>query len=175
MDGTIYEAATWYDIENNKMYLKKDGENYVADAMLLRESISLRQENESLKKENDSLRKERDHWHVEQVHAYGNWEDAHKRASELEAENAKLKRRLEILKGHGIEIVDAVAGGFEIYNKEHARADRLQDENAKLRKFAKNAYRHICTQEGYLRGSGYDSFDYFDTVARELGIEARDD
>jgi hypothetical protein len=86
------------------------------------------------------------------------------------AENAKLKRRLEILKAHGIEIVDTVAGGFEIYNKEHARADRLQDENAKLRKFAKNAYRHICTQEGYLRGSGYDSFDYCDTVARELEV-----
>ena len=91
MNVTIYEEATWYDIERNKMHLKKDGESYVADAMLLRESISLRQENDSLKKENDSLRKERDHWHVEQVHAYGNWEDAHKRASELEAENAKLR------------------------------------------------------------------------------------
>jgi hypothetical protein len=56
MNGTIYEEATWYDIERNKMHLKKDGESYVADAMLLRESISLRQENESLKKENDELR-----------------------------------------------------------------------------------------------------------------------
>ena len=80
----IYEAATWYDIENNEMHLKKDGDHYVADAMLFRENANLRQENESLKKENDSLRKERDHWHVEQVHAYGNWEDMYKRASELE-------------------------------------------------------------------------------------------
>jgi hypothetical protein len=56
MNGTIYEAATWYDIERNKMHLKKDGEKYVADAMLFRENANLRQENESLKKENDRLR-----------------------------------------------------------------------------------------------------------------------
>lgn len=41
--------------------------------------------------ENAKLREERDRWHVEQVHAYGNWEDAHKRATELELENAKLR------------------------------------------------------------------------------------
>lgn len=41
--------------------------------------------------EADRLREERDHWHVEQVHAYGNWEDAHKRAIELEKQNAKLR------------------------------------------------------------------------------------
>ena len=44
-----------------------------------------------LEAENAKLRKERDHWHVEQVHAYGNWEDAYKYASKLEAENAKLR------------------------------------------------------------------------------------
>ena len=41
--------------------------------------------------ENEKLREDRDHWHVEQVHAYGNWEDAHKRAIELEKQNAKLR------------------------------------------------------------------------------------
>lgn len=41
--------------------------------------------------ENEKLREERDHWHVEQVHAYGNWEDAHRRATELEVENKKLR------------------------------------------------------------------------------------
>ena len=46
---------------------------------------------EELLDENAKLRKERDHWHVEQVHAYGNWEDAYKRAAELELENAKLR------------------------------------------------------------------------------------
>ena len=48
-----------------------------------------------LEEENAKLRQERDHWHVEQVHAYGNWEDAHKRASELESENAKLRKIVE--------------------------------------------------------------------------------
>lgn len=41
--------------------------------------------------ENVKLREERDHWHVEQIHAYGNWEDAYRRAVELDAENAKLR------------------------------------------------------------------------------------
>ena len=41
--------------------------------------------------ENAKLREERNHWHVEQVHAYGNWEDTYKRAVELESENAKLR------------------------------------------------------------------------------------
>lgn len=49
------------------------------------------EEIQELKAENAKLREERDHWRVEQVHAYGNWEDTYKRASELEAENAKLR------------------------------------------------------------------------------------
>ena len=44
----------------------------------------------------------------------------------VEAENAKLRRYLEILRDHGIEIVDAVAGGFEIYSKDHELADKLK-------------------------------------------------
>ena len=44
-----------------------------------------------LQAENAKLREERNHWHVEQVHAYGNWEDTYKRAVELEDENAKLR------------------------------------------------------------------------------------
>lgn len=59
-----------------------------------------------LEEENDKLRVERDHWHVEQVHAYGNWEDAHKRASELEAENAKLR-----------ELASGMYGLLELYDK----------------------------------------------------------
>lgn len=37
------------------------------------------------------LEDERNHWHVEQTHAYSNWEDACKRAKELESENTKLR------------------------------------------------------------------------------------
>lgn len=47
--------------------------------------------------ENAKLREERDHWHVEQVHAFGNWEDAHKHATELEAENARLRRLARLM------------------------------------------------------------------------------
>ena len=60
MNGTTYEVATWYEIESNKMHLKKDGEHYVADAILFRDNLNLRQENESLRKENDKLLKEID-------------------------------------------------------------------------------------------------------------------
>ncbi len=55
----------------------------------------VQRETERLKAENAKLRKELDHWHVEQVHAYGNWEDAYKYASKLEAENAKLQKLCE--------------------------------------------------------------------------------
>ena len=41
--------------------------------------------------EADRMREELDHWHVEQVHAYGNWEDAYRHAAELEAERDKLR------------------------------------------------------------------------------------
>lgn len=47
--------------------------------------------------ENAKLREERDHWHVEQIHAYGNWEDACRRAVELDAENAKLRELARLL------------------------------------------------------------------------------
>lgn len=59
--------------------------------LMVQEGGRLLSEVERLQDENRRLREERDHWHVEQVHAYGNWEDTHKRAIELEAENAKLR------------------------------------------------------------------------------------
>jgi uncharacterized coiled-coil DUF342 family protein len=63
-----------------------------------------------LKAENDRLRDERDHWHVEQVHAYGNWEDAYKRAVELELENAKLR---ELLSSYWKRVHSPVASNVE--------------------------------------------------------------
>lgn len=44
--------------------------------------------------------------------------------AKLIAERDDLQRKLEILKAHGVEIVDAVAGGFEVYNE----AVRERDE-----------------------------------------------
>ena len=35
----------------------------------------------------ENLQGEANHWKVEQVHAYSNWEDAHSRVKELEADN----------------------------------------------------------------------------------------
>lgn len=67
------------------------------------------------------------------------------------AENAELSRKLEILKEHGIEIVDAVAGGFEIYSEDYARASELKAENAKLRELAnigKLTAEHCTEMEG---------------------------
>lgn len=50
----------------------------------------------------------------------------------LKEENDKLRWKLEVLKAHGIEIVDAVAGGYEIYSDDHKEAERLTTENARL-------------------------------------------
>ncbi len=51
----------------------------------------------------------------------------------LKVENNKLHRYLEILKENGIEIVDAVAGGYEIYDERQRTLDRAEIENTKLR------------------------------------------
>ena len=58
--------------------------------------------------------------------------DCRERARELEKENENLRGKLQALRAHGIEVVDAVAGGVEIYNEKHAELDRLKAENAKL-------------------------------------------
>ena len=58
----------------------------------------------------------------------------------LKAENERLKRKLEILKAHGVEIVDAVADGFEIYNDEHARANTLAHKSNKLKKLVREMW-----------------------------------
>lgn len=59
--------------------------------------------------------------------------DAERKVVELEKENDNLRGKLQALRAHGIEVVDAVAGGVEIYNEEHAELDRLKTENEKLR------------------------------------------
>lgn len=67
---------------------RREMREHVAKVAAMEEQVA------SLERRNAELREERDHWHVEQVHAYGNWEDAHKRAVELEEQNAKLRELL---------------------------------------------------------------------------------
>lgn len=59
--------------------------------------------------------------------------DTERMLHELEKENENLRWRQQALRAHGIEVVDAVAGGVEIYSEEHAELDKLKAENAKLR------------------------------------------
>ena len=56
-----------------------------------------------------------------------------------------LRWKLLVLKAHGVEIVDAAAGGNEIYNEETVRADELQAENENLRQ--ELALRDRCDRE----------------------------
>lgn len=96
--------------------------------------------------ENAKLREERDHWRVEQVHAYGNWEDTYKRASELEAENAKLREQSARLFDKTLE---------------------LGTENEKLRELVRKWYPHM------LKRVGRDALEQWGQmeVVKELGIE----
>lgn len=82
---------------------------------------------------------------------------------ELRAENAKLRRRLEILRDHGIEIVDAAAGGFEIYSKDHALVDQL-------RELARDMMRYYFTPSALDRRREVELTER----ARELGVEEDD-
>ena len=69
---------------------------------------------------------------------------------EQEKKIAELTRKMEILKAHGVEIVDAVAGGYEIYNEKirevselQAQVDELTAERDELKEeIAK--YEHDC-------------------------------
>jgi hypothetical protein len=58
--------------------------------------------------------------------------DAERKVMELEKENENLRGKLQALRAHGIEVVDAVAGGVEIYSEEHDELDRLRAENEEL-------------------------------------------
>lgn len=86
---------------------------------------------ERLKAENAKLREERDHWHVEQVHAYGNWEDAHKRALELEAENTKLRELVRHLYECMCNVDDD--GNFECDSCEYDSAEGKCDFERRMR------------------------------------------
>ena len=76
-----------------------------------------------LQTENAKLQEERDHWHIEQVHAYGNWEDANKRDIELEAENAKLRELVKDAWSSGHP--DRSCGECGIQDECHAEIERM--------------------------------------------------
>lgn len=61
-------------------------------------------------------------------------------------ENEKLRKKINALKAHGIEIVDAVAGGYEIYDTSQREVDRLEVENDKLREALRAAWK--CAHAG---------------------------
>lgn len=52
---------------------------------------------------------------------------------EQEKKIAELTRKMEILKAHGVEIVDAVAGGYEVYNEKIREVSELTAERDELK------------------------------------------
>lgn len=69
--------------------------------------------------------------------------DAERKVTELEKENENLRGKMQALRAHGIEVVDVVAGGVEIYSEEHAELDRLKTKNKELRKVCLDLYSHL--------------------------------
>ena len=92
--------------------------------------------------------------------------DAERKVMELEKENENLRGKLQALRAHGIEVVDAIADGVEIYSEEHAELDRLKAENKELRKTCLDMYSALL-KLGYM--PCLDNVDFFPTL-RELGI-----
>ena len=90
IDGYVYPDTVTITLANDDFVGSRD---YVSKDLY--ESVS--GANDYWQAENAKLREERDHWHVEQVHAYGNWEDVHKRAIELEKQNAKLRELVQYI------------------------------------------------------------------------------
>ena len=119
---------------------------------------------DQLEDENAKLKVERDEWH----RVAKSKQESIDLMRDVCAENRELKRKLAILKEHGIEIVDATAGGFEVYDEEHKRADALEGENKKLRDLVQMMYacKGECDECQWLN-DGY-ACGYF---MEELGIE----
>ena len=126
---------------------------------------------ERLQAENAKLREERNHWKVEQTHAYSNWEDAHKRVTEVEAENAELReqvarhKEIDAALARADEDLHIIEGryGIHLTNAElYMLCDAVYAINAKLRKFAAEIYEDQCDD--------CDKWKYRDRM-RELGIE----
>jgi len=73
----------------NRDWLWRDATTITRAVVELRDAADtidyLRNTCNDLQLENDKLRIERDEWHLEQVHAYGNWEDAYRYADELKS------------------------------------------------------------------------------------------
>ena len=91
MAGLIATVNVKFTDEEQEI-LVRSCELYKSENAKLREQAErLFDKTLELATENAKLREERNHWKVEQTHAYSNWEDAHKRVTELEDENAKLR------------------------------------------------------------------------------------
>lgn len=103
-----------------------------------------------------------------------------KKIVQLTDDIEKQKLKFGILKAHGIEIVDAVGGGYEIYDTKQREIDRLEFENSRLRRFAKkcvtieNCHFEYCPFEKSCMSDskiiGDDDCTLYN-IMRELGIE----
>jgi len=113
--------------------------------------------NDSLQEQVDMLTEQRDRWH-------GNWTERNVEYNDLADEYDELKNKLETLKSYGVEIVDAVAGGYEVYNEairerdhyielfheQERRANELQSRDANIvreigtLRAERDRYRELC-------------------------------
>ena len=126
---------------------------------------------DALQAENEKLREQ-----IAQLKL--DWEGERDYADQMEAkeiravaENDKLRKKINALKAHGIEIADAVAGGYEIYDTSQREVDRLEVENGKLREALcsawKCAHAGISCSDCRLIAGGCT----LQTAMQELGIE----
>lgn len=89
---------------------------------------------------------------------------------QLKTENKRLKRKLEILKAHGVEIVDAVSGGFEVYSEDYKRADALKGENARYRELVE-----ILRRDWHIEASWDGLRKFWYVGLTEEGVRERDE
>ena len=78
------------------------------------------------------------------------WQHIAEDRDRAEMERDKLQAKLDYLEGHGVEIVDAVAGGYEVYNEWYRKAQELEG--------AVEMYRRIRAQQS----------DAADNLSRQL-------
>lgn len=88
----------------------------------------------------------------------------------LLSENAELKRKLVVLKAHGVEIADAAGGGHEVYNELQRELDAARRSNWDYRTLLLNSYKWMKRAVDYGEVDEYE-FEHIGRGMVTRGIE----
>lgn len=100
----------------------------------------------------------------------GECADEHRQLAEWLRELKDLRRKREILKAHGVEIVDAVAGGYEVYNELQRTVYKVKGENERLKELCVEMWAVIFKNNTWWDWNNGDT-KRFARLLLEMGVQ----